>query len=357
VLASSPRAAWRLQHADPKLAAQELPRNAADLDALEAKLKDVQRSDVRVRLAFGSRQSEWWRAFSSVFTHAGWEHIVFNLWFLWVIGIPLEDRWGRVIFPLFHLAGGVVANLLQWQAAGGLGIGASGAIAAVMGAAAVQLAGSKLHLMLITLFPIGTAVSGRYGRIVPLIRIPPLGLVIGRFAPPAWLPLFAWGGFEIWFGATEFNSGVGHWAHVGGFVFGVVVAALFRITNFDRFVDATVERSGASVQHPELMAAAALIDEGRPGIAILRLRKLLDDRNFNPIDVQLELLRAAEKAGSKRDEANARVALLEIYAKTGGPALELYRETVSRGFASSIPEALRAAVLKPGQEVPSGFSP
>lgn len=340
-VATNARAVWRLHNADPELAGHEITRDAADLAAIEAKLKNLRQSDLRSRLAFGTRQTEWWRALSSMFTHAGWEHIIFNLWFLWVIGIPLEDRWGRVIFPLFYVSGGVAASLLQWQVAGGLGIGASGAIAAVMGAAAVQLAGSKLHLLLITLFPIGTALSGRYGRVVPLLRFPPLGLVLGRLAPPAWLALFAWVGFEIWFGATDFDSGIGHWAHIGGFVFGVVVAAIFRITSFDRTVDDAVERSGASLQHPELLAAAALTDQGRPGVAIIRLRKLLADPRCNPIDVQLELLRAAEKAGSQRDEAAARAALLELYASTNGPVLELYRETVSRGLESSIPEPLR----------------
>ena len=65
-LATNARAAWRLDHPDPKLAARELPRNASDLAAVEAKLKALQGSDLRQRLAFGQGQTQWWRDRKSV---------------------------------------------------------------------------------------------------------------------------------------------------------------------------------------------------------------------------------------------------------------------------------------------------
>src|SRR5206468_9368135 len=86
----------------------------------------------------------WWEgAFTSMFMHASWEHILGNMLFLWIFGNNIEDALGRVRFLLWYLAGGLAATALQTLVTLSFGtvrdasipnIGASGAIAAVLGA-------------------------------------------------------------------------------------------------------------------------------------------------------------------------------------------------------------------------------
>lgn len=148
---------------------------------------------------------------SSVFLHAGWLHLLGNLWYLWVFGDNIEDRLGRVRFLLFYLSAGVVAGLLHaaldpgsWTPT----IGASGAIAGVLGAYAVA-------------FP--------RARVLTLV---PLVVVFQVVALPALLLLGLWFVFQFLAGATSVGQagGVAWWAHVGGFVYGgVVMAGLLRL--------------------------------------------------------------------------------------------------------------------------------
>ena len=151
--------------------------------------------------------------FSSMFLHGGWLHLIGNMWTLWIFGDNVEDRLGRWKYLLLYLASGVAAALLHIYT--NLGsqvptIGASGAIAGVMGA---------------------------YFRFYPQARvetvIPPF--IFGPyFDLPAVLFLGWWfllqffnGALSLGAGANGFG-GIAWWAHVGGFVFGLVVCLFAR---------------------------------------------------------------------------------------------------------------------------------
>jgi membrane associated rhomboid family serine protease len=151
--------------------------------------------------------------FSSMFLHGGWVHLVGNMWILWIFGDNVEDRLGRVRYLALYLGSGVAAALLHiFTNAGSLvpTIGASGAIAGVMGA---------------------------YFRFYPHARvetlIPPFffGPV---FVLPAVLFLGWWFLLQFFNGALSLGvrghgfSGVAWWAHVGGFLFGFSVCLLAR---------------------------------------------------------------------------------------------------------------------------------
>ncbi len=148
--------------------------------------------------------------FVSMFLHAGWLHLVGNLWYLWIFGDNVEDRIGRVRFLLFYLAGGVASALLHvmlhpWSEIPV--VGASGAIAAVLGAYAV-------------LFP--------RAKVVTLI---PIFFFFQIVALPAMLVLGLWFVFQFFSGTLALagaGGGVAWWAHIGGFVFGMVVVAFLR---------------------------------------------------------------------------------------------------------------------------------
>ena len=147
---------------------------------------------------------------TSMFIHAGWFHLIFNMWFLWIFGRNIEDALGHFGYLVFYLACGVAAAVAQTLSNPGSlipTVGASGAIAGVMGG---------------------------YFLLYPRARV--LMLVPFFFIFFLWLP--AWAVLGYWF-VLQFLSGVGtslvgadrggvaFWAHVGGFLAGVLLVGLF----------------------------------------------------------------------------------------------------------------------------------
>jgi membrane associated rhomboid family serine protease len=151
-------------------------------------------------------------------------HIGGNMLYLWIFGNNVEDRLGRVPFLLFYLAGGVVAALAQIAmdpTSTGPLIGASGAIAAVLGAYLVLYPGAKV-LSLVFL-----------GFFYQLIQVP--ALVI----------LALWFGLQLLSVAMATGSGVAFFAHIGGFVAGVLVGLAVRsVGGGPRVPDARPDRYG-----------------------------------------------------------------------------------------------------------------
>lgn len=85
-----------------------------------------------------------------MFLHTGWLHLIGNMWFLWLAGFILEDRWGRVIYPIFYLLAGIAASLfhvLFYHGSLAPVLGASGAIAALMGGFLVRFPKLKIEMM------------------------------------------------------------------------------------------------------------------------------------------------------------------------------------------------------------------
>jgi membrane associated rhomboid family serine protease len=149
--------------------------------------------------------------FTAMFMHGSWSHIIGNMWFLAIFGKNVEDSFGRLRYLGFYIAGGLAANVLQTAITllAGTGteahvpmLGASGAIAAVMGAYFVLYPGSKI-LTLIVIFP---------------VRIPAWVFLGGWF-----LYQFVQANFGL-FSAHANGGGTAFFAHVGGFVFGLAVA-------------------------------------------------------------------------------------------------------------------------------------
>jgi membrane associated rhomboid family serine protease len=148
---------------------------------------------------------------TSMFLHGGWMHVIGNLWFLWIFGDNVEDRFGSARFLLFYLGCGVVAALTQVFFHSGSWlpmVGASGAIAGVLGAYFVLYPKARVMTFIpIFIFPY-------------LIRVPAvifLGLWFGQ-------QVLA-GGVSIGTGAS---GGVAWWAHAGGFACGALQALPLR---------------------------------------------------------------------------------------------------------------------------------
>jgi membrane associated rhomboid family serine protease len=148
--------------------------------------------------------------FTSMFMHGGWMHLIGNMWFLWLFGNNVEDAMTRPRFLLFYLLSGIGAALAQVAVDPASTIpmvGASGAISGVMGA----------YLVL-------------YPR-VRVFTLVPLGFIFTSIALPAWFMLIYWMGLQLLGGFTRIGSGaeggVAFWAHIGGFVVGLVLVKLF----------------------------------------------------------------------------------------------------------------------------------
>ena len=149
--------------------------------------------------------------FTSMFLHGSWMHLIGNMWFLWVFGDNIEDSMGRVRYAIFYLVCGVAAAMTQVLLNPSSVIpmvGASGAISGVMGAYLVLYPRVRVYALVI------------------------LGFFFTSIALPAWTMLVYWAAIQLVSGvfglfASESTGGVAFWAHVGGFLAGVILIKLF----------------------------------------------------------------------------------------------------------------------------------
>jgi membrane associated rhomboid family serine protease len=151
-------------------------------------------------------------ALTSIFLHAGWLHLIGNMWYLWIFGDNVEDRLGHGRFLLFYLAAGLASGILHVLFNSGSAIptvGASGAIAGVLGA-------------YLTLFP--------HARVITLV---PFIVFFQVMALPAVVVLGLWFVFQFFSGALTLaytnaaqTGGTAWWGHIGGFAFGFLFARL-----------------------------------------------------------------------------------------------------------------------------------
>lgn len=150
----------------------------------------------------------WITILTAMFLHGGWLHIIGNMVFFWAFGPEIEDAMGSVRYLIFYLVGGVVAMLAQVAASPHStvpNLGASGAIAAVMGAFLVTYPRDRMKSLLVIF-------------IFVRITFIPAALLIG-----VWFLIQLWNAGSV---ANVQTGGVAYLAHVGGFIFGAVTARL-----------------------------------------------------------------------------------------------------------------------------------
>jgi len=166
---------------------------------------------------------------TSVFLHGDILHLAGNMLFLWIFGDNLEEELGHVGFLIFYLLCGIGAALAQWATEPWSPIptiGASGAIAGVMGAYLLMFPKARVDVFLFFIV---------FFRIIPI---------------PAWLMLGLWFGLQLFngIGADPMTGGVAYWAHAGGFAIGLVLMLPFWLRRGGaRFWD----RTEGHPPHPE----------------------------------------------------------------------------------------------------------
>ena len=155
----------------------------------------------------------WITILTAMFMHGGWMHIIGNMVFLWAFGPAIEDAMGHLLYLAFYLLGGVVASLAQIAAASSStvpSLGASGAIAAVMGAFLITYPRDRIR----TLLFLGWFIQ---------VTVLPASLLIGIWFV---IQLFSQVGSVVTTQSGQ-SGGVAYMAHIGGLIFGFVTARLF----------------------------------------------------------------------------------------------------------------------------------
>jgi membrane associated rhomboid family serine protease len=150
--------------------------------------------------------------FSSMFLHGGFLHLIGNMWYLWIFGDNVEDRLGHARFLVFYIICGILGNLAHYAFNSSSQIptiGASGAVAGVLGVYLVSYPRARIVVLL------------WLGFFVQFIELPAL-IVLGF-----WLILqFINGAFSVVMSSA--TGGVAWWAHIGGFLGGILILKLFR---------------------------------------------------------------------------------------------------------------------------------
>jgi hypothetical protein len=156
---------------------------------------------------------------TSMFLHGGWTHLLGNVWTLWIFGDNVEDRLGRSRYLALYLLGGVAAALLHifTNAHSPVPtIGASGAIAAVMGA-------------YFRLYP-----HARVEMVIPPFFLGPLFVVPAVVFLGWWFILQFFNGTLSLLASPGAAGGIAWWAHIGGFVFGALLCSVVKVKRFYR---------------------------------------------------------------------------------------------------------------------------
>lgn len=263
-----------------------------------------------------------------MFIHGGWLHLIFNMWFFYLAGPSIEDVYGRIGFVLFYLGAGAAATLTHMAAFPNSMIpvvGASGAIAGLMGAFFVRFWRSK-----ITFFYF----FGFWAR--------------GTFDAPAWFMLPLWLIEQLWFAfLMQERGGVGYWAHIGGFAAGALGAWLIKAFRLEErliapAIDRRIEQTHTSAFDQGLDRLAA----GDPLGAREPLLKSLEKDPANPHLLEA-LWRSYEAVGETREGERYILAAIEgeIRKNAWRSAFHLWSE-MARLTESQGPPSLRWKLAK-----------
>jgi membrane associated rhomboid family serine protease len=325
---------------------------AEELQQLEAHAKTVQRVprrtmakeqkelDARVARAVESREAlpfaRWGYTpanggvltlFTSMFIHADFFHLLGNMLFFYLSGPFIEDVFGRPLYAALYFLGGLAADftfVMRDPTSTTPLVGASGAIAAVMGAYLFRFYRSKIEFLFMPF----------WWR--PLFNF--------RFFMPAFVVLPLWFAQQLWEMRGEADGGVAFSAHVGGFVFGFAFAAVLKVTDFEkRYVDPAVTKATTWTMDDRLTRAIEARGRGDMQAAKQDLAALLRDDPKN-----IDALRTAVDVGygendwSYLDNASSRLLMVYIEEKHFDAARDLIAD-VSQVQEARVPKFLTRA--------------
>jgi len=293
----------------------------AEMDSLEDKYSQLMDISITQRYGFVPAHATLMACLTSTFLHGGWWHLIGNMWFLWLAGFVLEDTWGRPLYLLIYLTAGVLACHVDAASDPRSivpSIGASGAVAGLMGAFLVRF--PKMKIRMIWFFDLG---------ILPLYR----------FWMPSYCLLPVWALRELAYG-TGPRDGIGHWAHVGGFLLGAGAALVVRHSDYQRETDKAIEQKITWTAESEIIQASSLMDKGKVDEAASVLNQYLA---ANPESIEARnLLRAVYWRASKVPdyrEATGKLCELHLKAHEWEAAWQDYQNLLTVGGNGLPPSA------------------
>jgi len=232
-----------------------------EMDSLVEQFASAQQSSLLEQYAFVPSHPKAISYLTANFLHGGWLHLIGNMWFLWLAGAILEDTWGRIIYPIVYLVAGAAAlQFHAWTNPDSITptLGASGAVAALMGAFLVRFPKTKIEVAVVLgLRSLSNLAMGR-------------GI---RFKAAAYWLLPLWLLMEIFSGAIFGPySGVAHWAHVGGFAFGALAAVGLRYSGLEQKANEAIEAKVTWTADPAIVQGTELMNQGKVEEAIAVLK-------------------------------------------------------------------------------------
>ncbi|MBI4839922.1 MAG: rhomboid family intramembrane serine protease [candidate division NC10 bacterium] len=304
----------------PNLAPEVIAEEQVRLDSLMSQFQARASASVYRTYGYIPAEPRLLAMFTSMFMHGGWLHLIGNMLFLWLAGGSLEDRWGRVFFPVLYVVSGVAGTLthaaMHAQSTMPL-VGASGAIAGLMGAFLVRQATTRIRFFYWIYFFRGT------------------------FHAPAYVALPLWLLQQFAMARSGQAGGVAVWAHIGGFGFGALVAIAILMTGLEAKVLApAIQKKTTWTASDRLAAALGKLDRGDTEGAIKDLEALLKAKPDN-IDARTSLIdahaRRGDQAAAGRESARLVGAYLKARDMTGAVAAAREHKQTYR----DVPLALR----------------
>lgn len=312
----------------PPVPRTQLAREQEELDAHTAEAEEARQMQPKYRLGYVPADWSLFSIFTSMFVHAGLMHLIGNLLYLFLSGPFVEDVFGRPLFALLYFGGGIAATLLHAARNAESMIplvGASGAIAAVMGAYLVRFARSKIEFLFI-----------------PILFRPTWNF---RFWLPAFIVLPLWFAQQLLGMGSEEQSGIGFSAHVGGFVFGAIFALVMKATKIEeKHVNPAIVKETTWALDDRVVRAMAARHRGDIEEAKRELASVMRDGNTSVESLQLavDLARDSEDPVAL-DAAAARLLARHVEQKEAALAEDLIREVTDDRLARLSKFLTRAA--------------
>lgn len=283
-----------------------------EMDSLTERYVKLASSSITEQYAFVPAHPTAISYLTANFLHGGWLHLIGNMWFLWLAGFVLEDVWGRWLYTAFYLIAGAAAlQFHAWLNQGSITptLGASGAVAALMGAFLVRFPKMKIEMAWLFMFR------------------------LRRFQAPAYCLLPLWLLAEVFYGSLlRSNSGVAHWAHVGGFVFGAVAALGLHHSGLEHKANKAIEEKVAWTADAEIEKANQMMEHGQLADAQALLTSYVA-KNPNSLDAWSLLRQVYTRQTDTKSflEATVKTCALRLRAHQIEAAFQDYAEFIDGG--------------------------
>jgi membrane associated rhomboid family serine protease len=284
----------------------------SEMDSLNTQFLSLSKTSITEQYAFVPAQPTAISYLTANFLHGGWLHLIGNMWFLWLAGFVLEDVWGRWLYSAFYLIAGAAAlQFYAWSNPGSITptLGASGAVAALMGAFLVRFPKMKIEMAWLFFFK------------------------IYRFKAAAYWLLPFWLAIEIFYGSLfGSTSGVAHWAHVGGFLFGALAALAIQHSGIEHKTNQAIEEKLGWTNDAELEQASSMMDHGQLPDAIALLTNYVAVKP-NSLDAWNLLRTIYQRQSDTKSylDATVRTCALHLKAHEVEVAFKDYAEFVDSG--------------------------